>query len=414
MTTRQLMAAVAATVLAAYCLWLGSAQSLVCLVAGAGLAFLAGAGGGHPQGTISPEAVVTDGIKPGENHSSGGGGTGPGPEGRDVALEESGSNRQPEILDVDNCGGSAQIFYQIRRRLESQVQNLDQVQGLVQGASVHLWSGLRRIHFNADAQQTRMNALAERLGPLLARFCYQLEACDMSLTPMVMDAAESGQSAIAAYERMEETRRQLRAVGPQIETLGWIADQTNLVSINAQIEAARLGADGKGFHVIAAEIQQLASRSRQVSQEIGDQLEKATTSAQIAAEACESTIGADVTNMVHTWKQLRVMSQTLRKLKDDNERPLQDAVDNAAQVSQISSASLTHMQFEDISRQILVRSREDLVALRKILSDLATSSQVGAESGASLAVESRLAEYEAAAKHKPGQQSLEPGDIELF
>ena len=97
---------------------------------------------------------------------------------------------------------------------------------------------------------------------------------------VVMDSATAGQElAHKTVNSMEDINKEVTSIADAITVIDQISFQTNILSLNAAVEAATAGEAGKGFAVVAQEVRNLAARSAEAAKEIKDIVESATAKA---------------------------------------------------------------------------------------------------------------------------------------
>ncbi len=158
-----------------------------------------------------------------------------------------------------------------------------------------------------------------------------------------MAAFERIQSQMAVVtETINRLSDQTQAVGDIINTVNDIAEQSNLLSVNASIEAAKAGDQGKGFTVVAQEVKSLAEQSKQaVSQvrSILSEIQKASASAVQAAEQGREAIEAGRRQSLESGEAIQALTASAG-----------ETAQSAVQISASSRQQLAGM--EQISQAI--------------------------------------------------------------
>ncbi len=226
---------------------------------------------------------------------------------------------------------------------------------------------------------------------------------------------------------MGETSSQFQKVLGMLDEVKKIADQTNLLAINAAVEAARAGQAGKGFAVVAEEVRNLSIRSNRFSDQIGASVSGITQALSSVEEVIQQMATQDQTVSGNTKARVDGLMSKTRAFNEKIEESVGQISESSEHVGAEVRRAVTSLQFQDMATQVLGTMQGRVENLGSLLESLAVLSLEHRESGADLRddCEKRLDEFKTAlneaeqllerAGHNPvSQKSLDEGDIELF
>ena len=155
------------------------------------------------------------------------------------------------------------------------------------------------LSISSNQQASSLEETAAALEEITATIQANTQAtAQMSkLAHNVTVSAKNGQElANQTANSMDEINKEVSSINEAIEVIDQIAFQTNILSLNAAVEAATAGEAGKGFAVVAAEVRNLANRSAEAAREIKNIVELASKKAKAGKDISD--------NMIEGYKEL--------------------------------------------------------------------------------------------------------------
>jgi methyl-accepting chemotaxis protein len=184
-------------------------------------------------------------------------------------------------------------------------------------------------------------------------------AVQMQLEEMINELRNS-------FERIQMMAGEVLGLTPLIKVITSIAKRTNLLALNAEVEAARAGSAGRGFAVVAGEVRSLAAQSTQAAAEIAKKIN--TTAEKVSREMADAQTSLEQHESADIMTHLVSDLSTMQREFDNNGKLLLEVISeldaNYKENVWGMSEAMGHLQFQDVMRQRLQHVQEALEEMR--------------------------------------------------
>ncbi len=181
-----------------------------------------------------------------------------------------------------------------------------------------------------------------------------------SIVDSLRAATQSKETLLQEVDRLAGFTGELKQMAADVAS---IANQTNLLALNAAIEAARAGEAGRGFAVVADEVRKLSTLSGETGKKISERVELVNAAIRSAINASEQSAKRDSESVTHSEAVINEVIERFHGAASrltDSSHILQDA--SVGIHSEISDV-LVSLQFQDRVSQILTHIRDDMSKL---------------------------------------------------
>ncbi len=231
----------------------------------------------------------------------------------DKALIEYGNARFDYTFEVENVSGTIGSMVFGTKAIGS---NISELLATIMMSGEQLSHNIDILSTSANSLSNSANAQAaslEETAAAVEEISSNIQSSSENVHKMavlsdeVIESSSQGQQlAVQTASSMGEINNQVTAINEAITVIDQIAFQTNILSLNAAVEAATAGEAGKGFAVVAQEVRNLASRSADAARDIKELVENANSKANEGKKIADTMIHGyeDLTAKIEQNKQM--------------------------------------------------------------------------------------------------------------
>ncbi|SDS44458.1 methyl-accepting chemotaxis sensory transducer with Cache sensor [Pseudomonas sp. Z003-0.4C(8344-21)] len=289
----------------------------------------------------------------------------------DIADGEGDLTKRLTIVNHDEFGVLGTAFNRFVERIHGSIREVSSATGQVNEVALRVVAASNSSMYNSDQQASRTSSVAAAINQLgaaaqeIARNAAQASNQASDARGLAEDGQQVVERSIQAMNRLssmlsasssniESLNSKTVNIGQILEVITSISQQTNLLALNAAIEAARAGEAGRGFAVVADEVRNLAHRTQESAQQVQTMIEEL----QVGARESVSTMS-------------------------DSQRHSQDSVEIANLAGErLNSVTLRISEIDGMNQSVATATEEQTAVVESInvdITEINTLNQEGVE-----------------------------------
>lgn len=264
-----------------------------------------------------------------------------------------------------NMDENEQLMEQQQEDMQRNLRLIEQIKGVctnLDSVSRETLENSQNIHSGTEEQEGvvgELKMIMDELAGKLKNSASVSEDISGVTIEAVNEMLSTKEKMELLKESMEEISTTSKEIGQIIEEIDSIAEQTNMLSLNASIEAARAGDAGRGFAVVANQVGELAARSAEAAKETNALISNSIHAVEKGKEITDITVD-HFTNVVKTIESANQGVNEITGMVNENVKVVSEAVNGLNRITEVVEQNVEISRLSERTAENMAKEAENL------------------------------------------------------